>query len=113
MIAPLRRFLAYSYETSQGGKILTAQKYSLPFTLLADPGHRVAEKYGVWVDRNRLLRKWMGIKRSTFVIDAGGNVKRALRGVKPRGTPSWCWRPCRTRRRERRGASGRRPRPPR
>jgi thioredoxin-dependent peroxiredoxin len=53
--------------------------------LLADPGHRVAEEYGVWVERNRYGRKSMGIKRSTFVIDANGNVTRALRGVKPKG----------------------------
>jgi thioredoxin-dependent peroxiredoxin len=61
------------------------EKYSLPFTLLADPDHRVAEEYGVWVERNRFGRKSMGIKRSTFVIDAEGNVRRALRGVKPQG----------------------------
>jgi peroxiredoxin Q/BCP len=61
------------------------EKYSLPFTLLADPGHEVAEEYGVWVERNRAGRKSMGIERSTFVIDENGNVVRALRGVKPEG----------------------------
>jgi peroxiredoxin Q/BCP len=61
------------------------EKYTLPFTLLADPGHEVAEEYGVWVERNRAGRKSMGIKRSTFVIDENGNVARALRGVKPEG----------------------------
>jgi thioredoxin-dependent peroxiredoxin len=61
------------------------EKYSLPFTLLADPGHDVAEKYGVWVEKNNYGRKSMGIERSTFVIDQDGNVSRALRRVKPEG----------------------------
>jgi peroxiredoxin Q/BCP len=60
-------------------------KYSLPFTLLADPEHEVAEEYGVWVERNRYGRKSMGIERSTFVIDENGNVARILRRVKPEG----------------------------
>jgi len=59
------------------------QKYSLPFTLLADPGHEVAEKYGVWKERNLYGKKSMGIERSTFVIDADGNVAKAMRRVKP------------------------------
>lgn len=53
------------------------EKYSLPFTLLADPGHHVAEDYGVWGER--------GIERSTFVIDKDGNVAAALRRVKAKG----------------------------
>jgi peroxiredoxin Q/BCP len=61
------------------------EKYSLPFTLLADPKHEVAEKYGVWVERNRFGRKSMGIERSTFVIDEKGDVARVLRRVKPEG----------------------------
>lgn len=60
-------------------------KYSLPFTLLADPEHEVAEEYGVWVERNRYGRKSMGIERSTFVIDEDGNFTRILRRVKPEG----------------------------
>jgi thioredoxin-dependent peroxiredoxin len=59
------------------------EKYSLPFTLLADPEHAVAEKYGVWKERNRYGKKSMGIERSTFVIDADGNVAKAMRKVKP------------------------------
>jgi len=59
------------------------EKYSLPFTLLADPGHEVAENYGVWVERNRYGKKSMGIERSTFVIDANGNVAKSMRRVKP------------------------------
>ncbi|HEY7003207.1 MAG TPA: thioredoxin-dependent thiol peroxidase [Gaiellaceae bacterium] len=61
------------------------EKYSLPFTLLADPEHRVAEDYGVWVEKNTYGKKRMGIKRSTFVIDTNGNVARAMYGVKPEG----------------------------
>ena len=59
------------------------EKYSLPFTLLADPDHQVAEDYGVWKERNRYGKKSMGIERSTFVIDRDGNVTKAMRRVKP------------------------------
>jgi len=61
------------------------EKYGLPFTLLADPEHEVAEQYGVWVEKNNYGKKSMGIKRSTFVIDAEGNVARAMYGVSPDG----------------------------
>ena len=59
------------------------EKYSLPFTLLADPGHEVAEEYGVWKERNRYGKKSMGIERSTFVIDADGNIAKEMRRVNP------------------------------
>ena len=59
------------------------EKYSLPFTLLADPDHEVAEEYGVWKERNLYGKKSMGIERSTFVIDADGNVSKVMRRVKP------------------------------
>lgn len=58
-------------------------KYELPFTLLADTDHAVAEAYDVWGERSYMGRKYMGINRSTFVIDADGTVKRAMYGVKP------------------------------
>ena len=61
------------------------EKYELPFTLLADPEHEVAELYDVWVEKNNYGKKSMGIKRSTFVIDAEGNVARAMYGVSPDG----------------------------
>jgi peroxiredoxin Q/BCP len=61
------------------------EKYGLPFTLLADPEHEVAERYGVWVEKTMYGKKSMGIKRSTFVIDADGNVAKAMHGVKPEG----------------------------
>ena len=63
------------------------EKYGLPFSLLADPAHTAAEAYGVWVEKNSYGKKRMGIKRSTFVIDAEGNVAKAMRGVKPDGHP--------------------------
>src|SRR6266540_2253132 len=63
------------------------EKYSLPFTLLADPEHEAAEKYGVWGERNFAGRKYMGVKRSTFVIDADGKVVKTMRNVKPDGHP--------------------------
>ena len=59
------------------------EKYSLPFTLLADPDHRVAEEYGVWKERNMYGKKSMGIERSTFVIDPEGKVAKVMRRVKP------------------------------
>ena len=59
------------------------QKYGLPFTLLADPGHDVAERYGVWVEKDYQGRKYMGVERSTFVIDGDGNVAKVMRRVKP------------------------------
>lgn len=59
------------------------QKYGLPFTLLADPDHEVAERYGVWGERRLYGRTYMGIERSTFVIDRDGNVAQVMRRVKP------------------------------
>jgi thioredoxin-dependent peroxiredoxin len=58
-------------------------KYELPFTLLADTDHSVAEQYGVWGQKSFAGKKYMGVNRSTFVIDADGNVKRAMHDVKP------------------------------
>jgi peroxiredoxin Q/BCP len=60
-------------------------KYELPFTLLADPEHEVADKYGVWGERQYAGKKYMGINRSTFVIDREGKVARAMLGIKPAG----------------------------
>ena len=60
-------------------------KHELPFTLLADPDHAVAEEYGVWGQRKFAGKSYMGINRSTFIIDADGNVARAMLGIKPSG----------------------------
>ncbi len=67
----------------EGSKAQFKQKYSLPFTLLADPDHLVAEQYGVWVEKKNYGKTYMGLERSTFVIDADGNVAKVLRRVDP------------------------------
>ena len=59
------------------------QKYGLPFTLLADPEHEVAEEYGVWAERNYKGRKYMGVERSTFLIGEDGRIAEVMRRVKP------------------------------
>lgn len=59
------------------------EKYQLPFPLLADTEHATAEAYGVWVEKSYVGKTYMGVERSTFVIDADGNVAKELRKVKP------------------------------
>jgi peroxiredoxin Q/BCP len=59
------------------------QKFELPFTLLADTGHAVAAQYGVWGEKKNYGKTYMGIIRSTFVIDADGRLKAVMRNVKP------------------------------
>jgi peroxiredoxin Q/BCP len=59
------------------------EKYGLPFTLLSDEDHSVAEAYEVWVEKSMLGKRYLGIERSTFVIDADGNVAKVMRRVKP------------------------------
>ena len=58
-------------------------KFELPFTLLADPDHKTAEAYGVWVEKSRYGRTYMGIRRSTFVIGPDGKVVKAIYDVTP------------------------------
>jgi peroxiredoxin Q/BCP len=60
-------------------------KYALPFTLLADTEHAVADAYGVWKEKSMYGRKYMGVERTTFVIDADGRVARVFEKVKPAG----------------------------
>lgn len=62
------------------------KKYALGFPLLADRDHAVAEAWGTWVERERDGRRWMGILRSSFLIDEEGRVERAWYGVKPEET---------------------------
>jgi peroxiredoxin Q/BCP len=59
------------------------QKYGLPFTLLADPDHEVAEQYGVWGERKYMGKTYMGVERSTFLIDEDGRIAKVMRRVKP------------------------------
>jgi peroxiredoxin Q/BCP len=61
------------------------RKFKLPFTLLADTNHAVAEKYGAWREKNMYGKKSMGIARSTFIIDADGRVARVFKAVKADG----------------------------
>jgi len=62
-----------------------ATKFSLPFPLLADESHEVAEKYGVWVEKNMYGKKSMGIQRATFLIDKSGKIAAAWPKVKVDG----------------------------
>jgi thioredoxin-dependent peroxiredoxin len=59
------------------------QKHGLPFTLLADPEHEVSEQYGVWGERKYMGKTYMGVERSTFLIDPEGRVAKIMRRVKP------------------------------
>ena len=52
------------------------QKFQLPFTLIADPEHKIIDKYGVWGEKNLYGRKYMGLHRTTFVIDEKGIIKK-------------------------------------
>ena len=57
----------------------------LPFTLLADTDHAIAERYGVWVEKQMYGRTYWGNARTTFVIDAEGRIAKIFRNVKPEG----------------------------
>ena len=59
------------------------EKYDLPFSLLADTDHATAEDYGVWTEKSYAGKTYMGVERSTFVIDGDGNVAKEMRNVKP------------------------------
>jgi peroxiredoxin Q/BCP len=61
------------------------QRYDLPFTLLADTEHAVAELYGVWSEKSMFGLKFWGNQRSTFVIDRDGRIARVFEKVKPAG----------------------------
>ena len=62
-----------------------AAKFHLNFPLLADPEHDLCEKYGVWQQKSMMGRKYMGVVRTTFVIDAAGKIARIFEKVKPEG----------------------------
>ena len=59
------------------------EKYCLPFTLLADTEHEAAEAYGVWGPKKMYGREFMGVTRTTFVIDEEGRIERVFREVSP------------------------------
>lgn len=58
-------------------------KYQLPFTLLADPDHRVCELYGVWGKKKFMGREYDGVFRTSFLIDSDGNIRKIYKNVKP------------------------------
>jgi peroxiredoxin Q/BCP len=60
-------------------------KYQLNFRLLSDPDHTMAEKYGVWREKNMYGKKSLGIQRSTYLVDADGKVARVWKAVKVDG----------------------------
>ncbi len=62
-----------------------AKKFELPFTLLADTDHKVCEAYGVWKEKSMYGKKFMGVERTTFVIDAKGIVRSVFPRVKVDG----------------------------
>jgi peroxiredoxin Q/BCP len=61
------------------------QKYSLPFRLLADEGHKLADKFGVWKEKSMYGRKYMGVERTTVLIDPDGRVARIFPKVSVAG----------------------------
>jgi thioredoxin-dependent peroxiredoxin len=61
------------------------QKSNLPFKMVADTDHKVAEDYGTWVEKSMYGRNYMGMERSTFLIGPDGKIKKIFRKVKPEG----------------------------
>ena len=59
------------------------EKYALPYRLLADEGHRVADDYGVWVDKTYMGRSYQGVERSSFIVGPDGRIEHVLERVKP------------------------------
>ncbi len=62
-----------------------ADKFELPFTLLADPDHKVCETYGVWKEKNMYGKTYWGVERTTFVIDRDGIIRKIFPRVKVDG----------------------------
>jgi len=61
------------------------EKFGLEYPLVADTDHAVSEAYGVWGEKKFMGRKYMGVARTTFVIDAKGRIAHVFEGVKPAG----------------------------
>ena len=59
------------------------QKYNLPFSLLSDMDKKVVEEYGVWAEKSFMGKKYMGISRSSVLIDPGGKIAKIYEEVKP------------------------------
>jgi peroxiredoxin Q/BCP len=76
------KVLGVSPDREASHKKFTA-KYKLPFTLLADPDHSIADAYGVYGEKKFMGRTYMGVKRITFLIDEKGKIKKVFEKVKP------------------------------
>ena len=61
------------------------KKYDLPFTLLVDEDHKVAERYGIWVEKTFYGRKYMGVERTTYIVGPDAKIRRIFATVKPEG----------------------------
>ena len=59
------------------------EKYGLPFTLIADPEHEIAERYGMWGEKKYMGKTYWGVSRSTFVVAPDGTVAKVFHKVKP------------------------------
>jgi peroxiredoxin Q/BCP len=68
---------------SEAKHVKFKEKYELPFTLLADPEHEVAERYGVWGEKRYMGKTYWGVNRTTFLISPDGTVAKVLHDVKP------------------------------
>ena len=60
-------------------------KFQLPFTLLADEDKKMCQDYGVWVEKSMYGKKYMGVARTTFIIDKNGKIAQVFEKVKPEG----------------------------
>jgi thioredoxin-dependent peroxiredoxin len=69
----------------RGSKQAFKRKFGLPFSLLADENHEIAERYGTWVEKENYGRKYWGVKRSTFLVDPEGRIAHVWPTVKPEG----------------------------
>jgi len=68
---------------SPGSHAKFKEKYSIPFPLLADNGHKVCDQYGVWGPKKFMGREYEGVMRTTFLVDANGRIAKVFENVKP------------------------------
>jgi len=76
------RILGVSVDSEASHSKFTA-KYKLPFTLIADPDHSIADAYGVYGEKKFMGRTYLGVKRITYLIDEKGKIKKVFEKVKP------------------------------